>query len=151
MKRRTIGIIVVAIILLVGLAVFFKPLLLSDIVGEGHQIIIAVNELGVRDGEPFIDSAVYQTISSEQERAILTLLGKYAYHRTWDTPFSDSTVSDLGSNTLTIYVYDDASLVDSIFMAASDTIVIRDKRYRMENIGQLIEQVTMILERTNET
>lgn len=151
MKRRSVGIVVVAAVLLVGLVMFFKPLLLSDIIRDGHQIEIATNELGVRDGEPFMDSAVYQTISAEQENAILTLLGQYTYHRTWDTPFSDSTVSDLGSRTLTIYAYDEASLVESIFVTASDQIVVRDKRYRMENAGQLIEQITAVLERANET
>lgn len=151
MKRRIIGIVVVAAVLLVGLVMFFKPLLLSDIFRDGYQIEIATNELGVRDGEPFMDSAVYQTISAEQENAILTLLGQYTYQRTWDTPFSDSTVSDLGSRTLTIYVYDEDSLVESIFVTASDQIVVRDKRYRMENAGQLIEQITAVLERANET
>lgn len=151
MKRRIVGIVVVAAVLLVGLVMFFKPLLLSDIIRDGHQIEIATNELGVRDGEPFMDSAVYQTISAEQENAIRTLLGQYTYQRTWDTPFSDSAVSDLGSRTLTIYVYDEASLVESIFVTASDQIVVRDKRYRMENAGQLIEQITAVLERTNET
>lgn len=151
MKRRSVGIVVVAVVLLVGLVMFFKPLLLSDIIRDGHQIEIATNELGVRDGEPFMDSAVYQTISAEQENAIRSLLGQYNYHRTWDTPFSDSTVSDLGSRTLTIYVYDEASLVESIFVTASDQIVVRDKRYRMENAGQLIEQITAVLERANET
>lgn len=151
MKRRIVGIVVVAAVLLVGLVMFFKPLLLSDIIRDGHQIEIATNELGVQDGEPFMNSAVYQTISAEQENAIRTLLGQYNYHRTWDTPFSDSAVSDLGSRTLTIYVYDEASLVESIFVTASDQIVVRDKRYRMENAGQLIERITAVLERANET
>ncbi len=83
MKKKTIYLVVIVIVLLIFIA-FFKPLSLSDIARENNQIKMVLSELGVRNGEAYIDSVDYQAITTEQKSAILTLLGKYTYRRTFD-------------------------------------------------------------------
>ncbi|MCI6431024.1 MAG: hypothetical protein MSA72_09155 [Lachnospiraceae bacterium] len=144
MKKKTIYLVVIVIVLLIFIA-FFKPLSLSDIARENNQIKMVLNELGVRNGEAYIDSVDYQVITAEQKSAILTLLEKYTYRRTFDTLFSDGSISGLGDKTLSIYVYDDVSLVGSIFVSSSGRIAVNEKSYSMENAEQFVEQIIEIM------
>lgn len=145
MKKKTIYLVVIVIVLLICIIAFFKPLSLSDIARENNQIKMVLSELGVRNGEAYIDSVDYQAITTEQKSAILTLLEKYTYRRTVDTLFSDGSISGLGDKTLSIYVYDDVSLVGSIFVSSSGRIAVNEKSYSMENAEQFIEQIIEIM------
>ena len=117
MKKKAIYLVVIAIVLFICIITFFKPLSLSEIARENNQIKMVLSELGVRNGEAYIDSVDYQDITTEQKSAILILLEKYTYKRTLGTLFSDGSMSELGDKTLSIYVYDDVSLVGSIFVS----------------------------------
>ena len=145
MKKKTIYPVVIVIALLICIIAFFRPLSLSDIARENTQIKMVLSELGVRDGEAYIDSVDYQDITTEQKRAILTLLEKYSYRRTFDTLFSDGSISGLGDKTLSIYVYDDVSLVGSIFVSSSGRIAVNEKSYSMKNAEQFIEKIIEIV------
>ena len=145
MKKKTIYLVVIVIVLLICIIAFFKPLSLSDIARENNQIKMVLSELGVRNGEAYIDSVDYQDITTEQKSAILILLEKYTYRRTVDTLFSDGSISGLGDKTLSIYVYDDVSLVGSIFVSSSGRIAVNEKSYSMENAEQFIEQIIEIM------
>lgn len=145
MKKKTIYLAVIFIVLLICIIAFFKPLPLSDIAQENHQIKMVLSELGVRNGEAYIDCVDYQAITPEQKSAILTLLEKYTYRRTFGTLFSDGSVSGLGDKTLSIYVYDDVSLVGNIFVSSSGKIAVNEKSYSMENAEQFIEQIIEIV------
>lgn len=145
MKKKTIYLAVIVIVLLICIIAFFRPLSLSDIARENTQIKMVLSELGVRDGEAYIDSVDYQDITTEQKRAILTLLEKYSYRRTFDTLFSDGSISGLGDKTLSIYVYDDVSLVGSIFVSSSGRIAVNEKSYSMKNAEQFIEKIIEIV------
>ena len=145
MKKKAIYLVVIVIVLLICIIAFFKPLSLSDIARENTQIKMVFSELGVRDGEAYIDSVDYQDITTEQKSAILILLEKYTYKRTLGTLFSDGSISELGDKTLYIYVYDDVSLVGSIFVSSSGRIAVNEKNYHMENAEQFIEQIIEIM------
>ena len=145
MKKKTIYFVVIAIVLLICIIAFFRPLSLSDIAGENNQIKMVLSELGVRNGEAYIDSVDYQAITTGQKSAILTLLEKYTYRRTFGTLFSDGSISGLGDKTLSIYVYDDVSLVGSIFVSSSGKIAVNEKSYSMENAEQFIEKIIEIM------
>ena len=145
MKKKAIYLVVIVIVLLICIIAFFKPLSLSDIARENNQIKMVFSELGVRNGEAYIDSVDYQDITTEQKSAILILLEKYTYKRTLGTLFSDGSISELGDKTLYIYVYDDVSLVGSIFVSSSGRIAVNEKNYRMENAEQFIEQIIEIM------
>ena len=145
MKKKAIYLVVIVIVLLICIIAFFKPLSLSDIARENNQIKMVLSELGVRNGEAYIDSVDYQDITTEQKSAIFILLEKYTYKRTLGTLFSDGSISELGDKTLSIYVYDDLSLVGSIFVSSSGRIAVNEKNYRMKNAEQFIEQIIEIM------
>lgn len=134
------------VLLLICIFAYFKPLSLSDAVSENNRIHMILNEFKIEDGEPNIDSVVYQDITTEQKSTILTLLDEYTYRRTVGTLFSNGTISGLGDKSLTIYVYGDKSSVASIVMASSGRIAINDKSYSMKNAEQLIKQLIETVE-----
>ena len=144
MKKRTIYLTVISIVLLICIIAFFRPLSLSDIARENNQIRMVLSEFGVRNGKLYTDSVDYQAITAEQKSAILTLLEKYTYRRTFATLFSDGSISGLGDKTLSIYVYDD-SLVGNILVASSGKIAVNEKSYSMGNAEQFIEQIIEIM------
>ena len=148
MKRKSIILVLIAVLLLIGLAIYFRPLHFS-VPDEIDQISIVLNEYAVRDGKPTIDSAEYPATGTEQISAIRALLEKTAYRRTAGTLFSDGSMSDVGNRTLAIYIYDGDSLSDSIFVSSSGKIAVQNKTYCMKNSEQLIAQIIEIAKQTD--
>ena len=147
MKKKTMCIIGVVIVLLICIIAYFKPLSLLDTIGEDHQIGIVLNEFGYENGKSNMETILYDDISEEQKNAILALLEKYDYRRTFGTLFSDGSLTDLGKKTLTICVYDANSSDAAIIMVTSSgKIAINDKSYSMEDAEQFIEQIIEIVE-----
>lgn len=149
MKKKTIYLVVIVIVLLVSMIAFLKPLSLSDIANENNQIKMVLSEFEVRNGEAYINSVDYQAITAEQKRGILNLFEKYTYIRTFSTLFSDGSISGPGDEMLYIYVYDDVSLIGSIFVSSSGEIAVNEKNYNMKNAEQFIEQIIEIMEQVN--
>ena len=145
MKKKILCLIVIVIAFLICCIVYFKPISLSDVAEDNNQINMVYSELGVKNGEAYIDSVDYQDITIEQKNTILALLDKYTYRRTIGTLFSNGSTSDLGDKTLSVYVYDDVSLINSVFATSSGKIVINEKVYNMENAEQFIEQIIEIM------
>lgn len=148
MKRKSIILVLIAVLLLIGLAIYFRPLRFS-VPDEISQISIVLNEYSVSDRKPTIDSAEYPATSPEQRRAIRALLEKTTYRRTTGTLFSDGSMSDVGNRTLAIYIYDGDSLADSILASSSGKIAVQNKTYCMKNSEQLIAQIIEIAKRTD--
>ena len=146
MKKKALYIAGVVIILLICILAYFKPLSLVDTIKENKRIDIIVNEFEIEDGEPNIESVVYNDLTTEQNGAILALLGEYNYRRTLGTLFSNGSITDLDDKTLTIFVYDDNSSVAAIVVASSGKIAVNDKSYGMEDTEQLIKQIIEIVE-----
>lgn len=145
MKKKTFYSIGIAVVLLICIITYFKPLSLSDTTRDITQVKMVLCEYGIRNGEPYIDSTNYQTVSEEQNSEILSLFDKYTYRRNLGTLFSDGSMSGLGKETLNIYVYDGVSLKGTIFVASSGEIVVNDKNYSMENAEKFIEQIVEIM------
>ena len=148
MKKKATVLVLIAVLLLIGLAIYFRPLHFS-VPDESSQISIVLNEYSVSDGKPTIDSAEYPVTSPEQRRAIRALLEKTTYRRTAGTLFSDGSMSDVGNRTLAIYIYDGDSLSDSIFVSSSGKIAVQNKTYCMKNSEQLIAQIIEIAKQTD--
>lgn len=148
MKKKATVLAAIAVLLLIGLAIYFRPLHFS-VPDESSQIAIVLNEYAVSDGKPTIDSAEYPVTSPEQRRAIRALLEKTTYRRTTGTLFSDGSMSDVGNRTLAIYIYDGDSLADSILASSSGKIAVQNKTYYMKNSEQLIAQIIEIAKRTD--
>ena len=110
-----------------------------------NQMKMIYSQIGVENGEAYIDSVNYQDITIDQKNAILSLLDKYTYRRTVGTLFSNGSTSDLGNKTLSIYVYDDDLLINSVFATSSGKVVINEKTYNMEDAERFIEQMIEIM------
>lgn len=145
MKKKMLCFIIIVIAFFVCCTVYFKPLSLSDVAGADNQIKMVYSQLGVKNGEAYIDSVDYQDITIDQKNAILSLLDKHTYRRTVGTLFSNGSTSDLGDKTLSIYVYDDASLINSVLVTPSGKVVINEKTYNMEDAEPFIEQIVEIM------
>ena len=131
--------------ILICCIVYFKPLSLSDVAEADNQMKMIYSQIGVENGEAYIDSVNYQDITIDQKNAILSLLDKYTYRRTVGTLFSNGSTSDLGNKTLSIYVYDDDLLINSVFATSSGKVVINEKTYNMEDAERFIEQMIEIM------
>lgn len=145
MKKKILCSTIIVIAFLICCIIYFKPLSLSDVAGADNQIKMVYSQLGVKNGEAYIDSVNYQDITIEQKDAILSLLDKYTYRRTVGTLFSNGFISDLANKTLSIYVYDDNLLINSVFATSSGKVVINEKAYNMEDAEQFIEQMIDIM------
>ena len=145
MKKKMLCPIVIVIAFSICCIVYFKPLSLSDVAEADNQMIMIYSQLGVENGEAYIDSVNYQDITIDQKNAILSLLDKYTYRRTVGTLFSNGATSDLGNKTLSIYVYDDDLLINSVFATSSGKVVINEKVYNMEDAERFIEQMIEIM------
>lgn len=64
MKKKAIALASIVVLLLVGLAICFRPLHFS-VPDESSQITIVLNEYAVNDGKPIIDSAEYPVTGPE--------------------------------------------------------------------------------------
>ena len=150
MKKRMICLAVIVIALLTCGVLYFQPLSLSDLAGETDQVKIVYCELGVRNGEAYVDPVAYQDITPEQQRAIFALLEEHPYRRTVGTLFSrNGAVSGIGDKTLSLYVYDDGSLINEVSLTSSESgkIVVNEKVYHMKTAEQkqLMEQIMEIV------
>ena len=147
MKKKTICIIGVVIVLLICIIAYFKPLSLLDTIGENNRIDIVLNKIEYEDGKLNTEPFLYNDISEEQKNAILSLLEKYDYRRTFGTLFTDGSLTDLGEKALNICVHDD-NLSDTsiIIVTSTGKIAINDKIYSMEDAEQFIKQIIEIVE-----
>lgn len=149
MKKKIICFAAVSTILFVSFILYFKPEPLSDSFGKSSQITITTNEIGVRDGEPFIDSITHPDITEEQKNNLLALCHQYSYRRTFNTLFSDGSVSGLGNRLVYIFINDDDATFHIITISSTGKIAIDNKTYQMDDAKQFIEQITAILEPTD--
>ena len=140
MKKRAICLAVIVIALRTCGIIYFQPPSLSDIAGENDQVKVLYCELGVRNEEAYVDPVDYQDITPEQTRAILALLGEHPYRRNVGTLFSKN-------GAVSLYVYDDGSLIHRVTLTSSEQIVVNENVYRMKTAEQeqLIEQILEII------
>ena len=142
-KKKLLYVIGIAIVLLIITIVYFKPLPLSGLASDSNQVAMVWNEIGVRDGMAYMDCVEYQSLTSDQNRAILSLLDKYTYQRTLGTIFSDGSMP--GYYVLNIYLSNENSMNNYIFVSLSGEILVQGKTYHMKNAEQFIEQILEIV------
>ena len=143
-KKAVCGIAICVALLLCG-ALYCRPLSLSDNIRENTSFTVQINDFGVRNGEPYIDSTSYDTLTDEQKGEIIELLDASSYHRTLKTYLSDGSMEQVGDRVVYIYIYDGATLSESIYVSDSGQISVNDRLYQMKNAEQFNEQLEAIL------
>ena len=142
-KKKILLVIGILIVLLIITIVYFKPISLAGLASDSNQVAMVWNEIGVRDGTAYMDCVEYQSLTSDQNRAILSLLDKYTYQRTLGTIFSDGSMP--GYYVLNIYLSNENSMNNYIFVSLSEEILVQGKTYHMKNAEQFIEQILEIV------
>ena len=89
MKKKWLWIGGAAVLLLVCALLYFRPMPLSHSVTQTGQLSIQISNVGVENGDPYLDTTRYDTITGTQKNDILALRQQYAYCRSGSTPFSD--------------------------------------------------------------
>lgn len=144
MKKKTICLLVIVIVLLICMIAYFRPLSLSNTVSENSRIDIVLHEYGNENAD--MKSFDYHDISTEQKSAVLTVLEEYTYRRTLGTPFSNGYVSGVWNKQLMIYVLDNQRVSSQIWVADSGQIQINSKNYSMKNAEQFIARIMEIMQ-----
>lgn len=143
-KILTAGIII--IIVLAALLLYFRPMEMSDLINENYEIRITRTEVGVRDGEPYIDTKNYNDLTEEQRQDIMSLFQQYTYRRTPGTLFSDGSISGAINNYINIFVYEDSELVRMIIISDTGGMSVDSRVYVMQEPSALIQDILGVVE-----
>ena len=143
-KILTAGIII--IIVLAALLLYFRPMEMSDLINEDYEIRITRTEVGVRDGEPYIDTKNYNDLTEEQRQDIMSLFQQYTYRRTPGTLFSDGSISGAINNYINIFVYEDSELVRMIIISDTGGMSVDSRVYVMQEPSALIQDILGVVE-----
>ena len=144
MRKKTVCGIVICIALLLCDALYFRPLSLSRSINESSSFIIQINNFGVRDGEPYIDSDSYDDIAEAQKEKIISLLKESSYQRTLKTYISDGSIEQVGNRVVSLYIYDNDTLSESIYVSDSGQLSVNDRVYKMKDAEQFNERLEAI-------
>lgn len=143
-KRKILFAVIVVIVLLAGILLYFKPLHLF--VPANKYISAVYEELGVRDGEPYINDTTYNEITEDKKGQIIGLLEQYSYRRTPGTLFSDGSLTGTGDQILIIHIFDENNELDNtIIITGADSISVSGKNYFLNNSSVCIEELLDIL------
>lgn len=66
MNKKKFYLICFAVLLMIGLIIYFRPLSLSNTTNAVTQVHMTLNEYGIRNGESYIDSFNYKTTTEEK-------------------------------------------------------------------------------------
>lgn len=133
--------VIVAVAVVIGLALYFRPLPLSELVSGEQKILITHVEVGVENGKAYTDSANYNDLTDEQKDRVLSLFQDYSYKRTFGTILSDGSLSGLGSDLVHIFTYKEDTLVNTISVSSSGSVSVNDKTYALSKSSEFIEQL----------
>jgi len=151
MKKKALYLICIVVVLLICSIAYFRPMSLADTVGEHTQFDMILNEFGIKDGKPDTKTAEYSDITEKQNSAVLSLLDKYTYTRTFATPVSDGTIHDIGARMLSLHAFDENASVNTVIVVTdSGKITVNDKNYHMNKAHQFIEEIAAVMERAGE-
>ena len=143
MNKKIIYLTSVITFLLILTISYFIPLSLSGLVNNSNQVSMVWNDIGVRNGMTYMDCVEYQSLTTEQNKAILSLLDEYTYKRTFRTLLPDDSMPDYYA--LNIYFSNETSMNNYIFVSSSGEILIHGKTYHMKNAKQFIAQVLEVV------
>ena len=143
-KVLVTGIIVAAV--LAALLLYFRPMKISDLINENQEIHIIQIEMGIQDGEPYMDNENYCDLTKEQREDIIDLFQQYTYRRTPGTAFSDGSLSGLSDRIIHLYAYDDGELLYTIFITDTNGLSINESSYVLRDSSGLIQEILTVIE-----
>lgn len=143
-KVLATGIIVAAV--LAASLLYFWPMKISDLINENQEIHITQIEMGIQDGEPYMDNENYCDLTKEQRKDIIDLFQQYTYRRTPGTAFSDGSLSGISDRIIHLYAYDDGELLYTIFITDTNGLSINERSYVLRDSSGLIQEILTVIE-----
>lgn len=135
-KKAIIASMIVAVLILLG--VYYFPMPLNRILGDGKPIILSQVNITFQDGKPSIEYINYDIVSNTNEyNEIKEQFSLYTYRRSLNSLFLSSDNNHLNSNSNDIYnifVYQDSqkNLIDTITLDGTGKIIVNGHSYQME-------------------
>lgn len=148
-KKRKLFLAIMIGVLIVGCLLYFRPLKLADLANETQYIVITYQELGIKNGSSYMNSTNYNEITEDEKSRIIDVLKQHSYKRTFRTFFSDGSLTELGDEMVSIYIYDETNkLINTIFIAGSDHISVNGKVYTLKKSSAVIEELLGIVNKS---
>ncbi|MFR9535003.1 MAG: hypothetical protein SNG49_09275 [Rikenellaceae bacterium] len=138
--------LILIFIAILALMIYWKSLFLADLLDTDATVRCVYAELGVTDGNAYIDDSGVIILTAEEYADLADLFSEYSYHRTFQTPFSDGSLGELGDGILQVYVYQEDQLLNSLIISSMNKISVNEKVYGLSNAVELIEEVNQILQ-----
>lgn len=142
-KAFVTGLIIVVV--LAALLIYLRPMKMSDLINGDQNLLITRSEIGVRDGEPYIDTESYNDLTEEQRQGIVSLFQQYTYRRTPGTLFSDGSISGSIDNYINIFVYEDIELVRTIIISDTGGMSVDSRAYVVQEPSKLIQDILDVI------
>ena len=142
MKKKVMWFVGVAF--LVCCVIYFYPMSFPSNLIENQDLTIQVNELGVQNGEAYINTKKYDQITEEQKRKIVERMQNCSYKRTLKTYMGDGAMEELGNKIAFISIYDGETLTE-IAVSDSGQVSIHGRLYEMRNAEQFIRGIEDVL------
>ncbi len=98
-------------------------------------------ELGVEDGNAYIDNTEFISLSVEECEQLETIFSKYTYSRNIHTIFSDDSMNNIGNEVVHIYTYQNDILINNIFISSSNIVSFNSDIYNISNSYKLINEI----------
>ena len=84
-------------LLTISVGLYFRPMSISSLFDDTTVIKISYSNLGIADGETYIENTDYSTLTAEEKTQLLSILSKYTYARKMSTVFSNGSSNGVGS------------------------------------------------------
>ena len=143
MKKK---VLLIAGVLLLAAAVYFRPLPLADTLSGGDQLMVTLFEVEIFDGRPDVESPKYDQLTQEQQTHIRELFGESSYRRTFGTLFSDGSMDGLGDRIAYVHVFDGDTWEATVALSDAGECSVHNRTYRLNHAPQLVEALVKICE-----
>lgn len=138
MRKKHRVLCIIAIFAIGAFLFYLRPLPLGVLADEKQDIMIIEIELGVKDGETYMDSKSYNTLTNAQKSEIADLFQRYKYRRTFGTIFSDGSFTGLGDKLVQIFTYENGELIHTVSISSTDHISVDGRTYFLSDSVELI-------------
>lgn len=149
LKYKYILLLLVSLVAVLSLAIYYKPMRLSDTLDAYTDIKFIYMELGTRDGNANIDDSGFITLSVEECEQLYGIFNQYTYTKNIEAVFSDGSMGGLGSKVVYIYTYQNDVLINTILLSSSDKVSYNNKIYSLSNSDELVNEITEMMNEWN--
>lgn len=132
------------VLLIISIGFYFRPMSISSLFDDTTVIKISYSNLGIADGETYIEDTGYYTLTEEEKTYLLSKLSKYTYFRKISTIFSNGSLNGIGNEIIMLYTENREKESQIIFISSLGEIIVDNRVYTAKNSWKIIEEVKEI-------